>query len=63
MMNTAANAINNSVVTKNIRMQAVAGKKMENFKEGLQKFWKAFTDTEIENSYGLSPDMQAKLYL
>ena len=63
MMNTAASAINNSVVTKNIRMQAVAGKKMENFKEGLKKFWKAFTDTEIENTYGLSPDMQAKLYL
>ena len=63
MMNTAANAVNNSVVTRNIRTQAVVGKHMESLKEGLKKFWKAFTDTEIENTYGLSPDMQAKLYL
>lgn len=63
MMNTAANVINDSVVTKNIHMQAVAGKRMESFKEGFKKFWKAFINTEIENTYGLSSDMQAKLYL
>ncbi|MCR4739725.1 MAG: hypothetical protein K5886_05620 [Lachnospiraceae bacterium] len=62
-MNTTANTVNNAVMAKKIRIQRAAGEHMENVKEGFKKFWIAFTDTKIENPYGLTPEMQAKMYL